>query len=77
MAILSTQSKFGHAPPPQTPYSIVTNIPGWDMLKAFRNGDKRPLQKIVNIYPRLAPTMHAKKVSAFLAATFQTNPPSS
>ncbi|KAG5971043.1 hypothetical protein E4U56_007123 [Claviceps arundinis] len=67
MAILSTQSKFGHAPPPQTPYSIVTNIPGWDMLKTFRDGDKRPLQKIVNIYPRLAPTTHAKKLSQEIA----------
>lgn len=63
MGILRTQSEFGHAPPPQTPYSIITNIPGWDMLKAFRDGDMSPLDRIVHIYPRLSPTLYARTVS--------------
>ena len=33
MVILKPQSEYGYAPPPQTPYSIATNVPGWDKLK--------------------------------------------
>ncbi|KAG5988001.1 hypothetical protein E4U54_004807 [Claviceps lovelessii] len=67
MGILRTQSEFGHAPPPQTPYSIITNIPGWDMLKAFRDGDMSPLDRIVHIYPRLSPTLYARTLSQEIA----------
>ncbi|KAG5928605.1 hypothetical protein E4U42_000319 [Claviceps africana] len=67
MGILRTQSEFGHAPPPQTPYSIVTNLPGWDMLKALRDGDRSPLASIVHIYPRFAPTLYARALSQEIA----------
>lgn len=63
MGILRTESEFGHAPPPQTPYSIITNLPGWDMLKRIREGDMAPFAKVVHIYPRLSPTVHARTVS--------------
>jgi cystathionine gamma-synthase len=62
MVILKTQSEFGHAPPPQTPYSIITNLPGWDMLRDFRDGDMSPMAKVVHIYPRFTPTQSARTV---------------
>ncbi|KAG5982778.1 hypothetical protein E4U55_001384 [Claviceps digitariae] len=67
MGILRTQSEFGHAPPPQTPYSIVTNLPGWDMTKAIREGDLSPLARIVHIYPRLSPTLYARTLAQEIA----------
>ncbi|KAG6009043.1 hypothetical protein E4U21_003374 [Claviceps maximensis] len=67
MGILRAESDFGHAPPPQTPYSIVSNIPGWDMLKSLRDGDVTPLRKIVHIYPRLAPTLYTRALSQEIA----------
>ncbi|KAG5950133.1 hypothetical protein E4U53_005445 [Claviceps sorghi] len=67
MGILRTQSEFGHAPPPQTPYSIVTNMPGWDMLKALREGDMSPLARIVHVYPRMMPTVYARTLSQEIA----------
>ncbi|KAF4975888.1 hypothetical protein FZEAL_7361 [Fusarium zealandicum] len=57
MAILRPQSEFGYAPPPQTPYSVITNIPGWSVAQAIRDGDPGPMQKIVHLYPRFVP-MH-------------------
>ncbi|UPK99561.1 hypothetical protein LCI18_010496 [Fusarium solani-melongenae] len=56
MVILKTQSEFGHAPPPQTPYSVISNLPGWDVAQAVRDGDHGPLKRVVHIYPRFAPT---------------------
>ncbi|KAF7544568.1 hypothetical protein G7Z17_g9855 [Cylindrodendrum hubeiense] len=55
MVVLKTQSEFGHAPPPQTPYSIITNIPSWKVAQAFRDGDPGPLSRIVHLYPRFLP----------------------
>lgn len=48
---------------PQTPYSIISNLPGWDMLKGVRDGDMSPMARVVNIYPRFGPTQFAGKVS--------------
>lgn len=62
MVVLRTQSDFGHAPPPQTPYSIITNIPGWQLAKGVRDGDKAPLSKLVHIYPRFMPTHYVAQV---------------
>lgn len=63
MVVLRTQSDFGHAPPPQTPYSIISNLPGWNMLQGVRDGDMSPFAKIVHVYPRFGPTQFAAKVS--------------
>jgi cystathionine gamma-synthase len=62
MVVLKTQSEFGHAPPPQTPYSIVSNLPGWDLLQRVRDGDMSPMAGIVHIYPRFSPTHFAAQV---------------
>ncbi|KAM0342763.1 hypothetical protein ACHAPU_009255 [Fusarium lateritium] len=59
MVLLQTQSEFGHAPPPQTPYSVITNLPGWHVASAIRDGDPTPLKKLVHIYPRFMPTHHS------------------
>ncbi|KAK2595127.1 hypothetical protein QQS21_007153 [Conoideocrella luteorostrata] len=67
MVILKTQSEYGHAPPPQTPYSIITNVPGWDLLKSVREGNTAPFAKVVHIYPRLWPTQHARTLSQEIA----------
>lgn len=63
MVVLKPQSDFGNAPPPQTPYSIISNLPGWDLLRNFRDGDMSPMARVVNIYPRFGPTQFAGKVS--------------
>lgn len=63
MVVLKPQSDFGNAPPPQTPYSIISNLPGWDLLQRFRDGDMSPMARVVNIYPRFGPTQFAGKVS--------------
>ena len=63
MVVLKPQSDFGHAPPPQTPYSIISNLPGWGMLRNFRDGDMSPMAKVVHIYPRFGPTHSAAMVS--------------
>lgn len=62
MTILKTQSEFGHAPPPQTPYSVITNLPGWDVAKAIRDGDHTPMKRVVHIYPRFVATHYAAQV---------------
>ncbi|KPM34406.1 hypothetical protein AK830_g12165 [Neonectria ditissima] len=62
MVVLRTQSEFGHAPPPQTPNSIITNIPTWDVAKAFRDGDPGPLSRIVHLYPRFLPMQFAAQL---------------
>ncbi|KAF7558318.1 hypothetical protein G7046_g5837 [Stylonectria norvegica] len=67
MVVLKTQSEFGHAPPPQTPYSIISNLPGWEVAQAVRNGDMTPFAKIVHIYPRFAPTHYVKELGAEVA----------
>jgi cystathionine gamma-synthase len=63
MVVLKPQSEFGHAPPPQTPYSVISNLPGWDMLQGVRDGDMSPMARVVNIYPRFGPTQFARNVS--------------
>jgi cystathionine gamma-synthase len=63
MVVLRTQSDFGHAPPPQTPYSIISNLPGWGMVQGFRDGDMSAMAKVVHIYPRFGPTQFAAMVS--------------
>ena len=63
MTVLQTQSEFGHAPPLQTPYSVITNLPGWDVARAIRDGDPTPMKRIVHIYPRFLPTHYATQVS--------------
>ncbi|OAQ70668.1 cystathionine beta-lyase/cystathionine gamma-synthase [Pochonia chlamydosporia 170] len=67
MVVLKTQSEWGHAPPPQTPYSIISNLPGWDMLKGVRDGDMSPLARVVHIYPRLSPTHFARTLAGGVA----------
>lgn len=63
MVVLRPQSDLGHAPPPQTPYSIITNLPSWANAKAFRDGDPTPLSKLVHLYPRFIPMQFAAQVS--------------
>lgn len=63
MVILKTESAVGHAPPPQSHYSIVTNLPGWDTLHEVREGNMAPLTAIVHINPRFSPTHFAAVVS--------------
>lgn len=62
MVVLQTQSEIGYAPPPQTPYSIISNLPGWELLVKVRGGDSSPMASAVHIYPRLSPTQAARKV---------------
>ncbi|KAH8807223.1 pyridoxal phosphate-dependent transferase [Xylogone sp. PMI_703] len=67
MVVLKPQSEYGHAPPPQTPYSIVTNIPGWDKLQKVRDGDMSPMGGVVHIYPRFSPTHFAAQLGQEIA----------
>ncbi|KAM0305629.1 hypothetical protein ACHAPM_002012 [Fusarium culmorum] len=67
MTILKTQSEFGHAPPPQTPYSVITNLPGWDVAKAIRDGDHTPMKRVVHIYPRFVATHYAAQLGNEIA----------
>ncbi|KAM0455384.1 hypothetical protein ACHAPV_000685 [Trichoderma viride] len=67
MVVLKPQSDFGNAPPPQTPYSIISNLPGWDLLQRFRDGDMSPMARVVNIYPRFGPTQFAGKLGQEVA----------
>ncbi|RFU73624.1 cystathionine gamma-synthase [Trichoderma arundinaceum] len=67
MVVLKPQSDFGHAPPPRTPYSIISNLPGWDMLQGFRDGDMSPMARVVHIYPRFGPTQFAAQLGAEVA----------
>lgn len=68
MVILKTQSEFGHAPPPQTPYSIISNLPGWDLTTRLRDGDTAPLARLVHIYPRFAPTQFSRQLGGEVMA---------
>ncbi|KJZ74939.1 hypothetical protein HIM_05670 [Hirsutella minnesotensis 3608] len=67
MVVLRPVSEFGHAPPPQTPYSIITNIPGWDLLHSIREGDMSSLARLVHIYPRFSPTHFAARLGQEVA----------
>ncbi|KAH6609465.1 Cystathionine beta-lyases/cystathionine gamma-synthase [Trichoderma cornu-damae] len=67
MVVLRPQSDFGHAPPPQSPYSIISNLPGWDLLRGFRDGDMSALPRIVHIYPRFGPTQFAAQLGQEVA----------
>ncbi|KAH0600966.1 hypothetical protein MHUMG1_01967 [Metarhizium humberi] len=67
MVVLKADSEWGYAPPPQTPYSIISNIPGWDMLKGIRDGDMAPLARVVHIYPRLSPTHYVRTLAGGVA----------
>lgn len=64
MVVLKPDVPFGHAPHPQTPFSILTNLPGWELTKSIREGDKSSLARIKHIYPRFCPWGHAAQVSA-------------
>jgi cystathionine gamma-synthase len=65
MVVLKTQSEVGHAPPPQTPYSVITNLPGWNVARAIREGDPAPMKRLVHIYPRFMPTHYSAQVSPY------------
>ncbi|KAF4334127.1 cystathionine gamma-synthase [Fusarium beomiforme] len=67
MVILKTQSKVGHAPPPQAPYSVITNLPGWDVARAIREGDQAPMKTLVHIYPRFMPTHYSAQLGHEIA----------
>ncbi|KAF5666114.1 cystathionine gamma-synthase [Fusarium circinatum] len=67
MVVLKTQSEFGHAPPPQAPYSVITNLPGWDVARAIREGDPAPMKKLVHIYPRFMPTQYSAQLGHEIA----------
>ncbi|KFA72535.1 hypothetical protein S40288_07865 [Stachybotrys chartarum IBT 40288] len=67
MVVLRPRSDFGHAPPPATPYSIITNLPGWDLNKRLRDGDMSPMARVVHIYPRFAPTHHVAQLGGAIA----------
>ncbi|SPJ74630.1 related to O-succinylhomoserine (thiol)-lyase [Fusarium torulosum] len=62
MVILKPQSEFGYAPPPQTPYSVITNFPGWQVARGIRDGDHSPMQRVVHFYPRFMPMHHAAQL---------------
>lgn len=64
MVVLTPQSDFGKAPPPQTPYSIITNIPTWDNSQKIRDGDFSLVAKLTHIYPRFGPTQYVAQVCA-------------
>lgn len=70
MVVLRTQSEYGYAPPPQTQYSIITNLPGWHTIKAVRDGDSSPLDGIMHIYPRFGPIHAVTQVCPRLVACF-------
>ena len=63
MVVLKTQSDFGHAPPPQTPFSIISNLPGWDVAQSIRDGNREPLTRVKHIYPRFFPMGVVAEVS--------------
>ena len=62
MVVLAPQSEFGVAPPPTTPYSIVSNIPLWENSRKFRDGDMSVAAKLKHIYPRFGPTHYVAQV---------------
>ncbi|KAF5026226.1 hypothetical protein F66182_1693 [Fusarium sp. NRRL 66182] len=67
MAILKTRSEFGHAPPPQTPYNVITNLPGWHVGEAIRDGDHGVMKRIAHIYPRFVPMQFAAQLGRAVA----------
>lgn len=68
MVVLTTQSEFGHAPPPQTPYSIVSNIPLWENSQKLLEGDASIIARLKHIYPRFGPTQYVAQVRSYLSA---------
>ena len=79
MVVLKPQAELGHAPPPQTPYSLITNLVQLvvellDERKLFdkacemqaNKGDAAVLGRLVHIYPRFAPTHYGREVSSLL-----------
>lgn len=75
MPVLKTQSEFGHAPPPQTPYSIISNLPGWDLTQSVRDGDTAPLARLVHIYPRFGPTQYVRQLGGRVGQLLGLPPP--
>lgn len=55
MPALKRETEFGESVPPVNNYAITTNMPGWDLVVGFREGDKSGLAKIQYIYPRFGP----------------------
>lgn len=63
MVALKPRSKYGHAPPPATPYSILSNFPGWELNRRTRDGDiPAQMATLEHIYPRFGPTHYVVKV---------------
>ena len=67
MTILRPQSAYGEAPPPQTPYSVVTNIPKWETCHRFREGDMSVVKGLKHIYPRRGPTHYVTELGKAIA----------
>lgn len=49
MVVLKAKSEFGYPPPPQTPYSIISNLGGWEMASKARDGDMSVIANVTNI----------------------------
>ena len=62
MVVLRTETEFGVAPPPQTPYSIITNIPRWEVNQRIRDGELSLAAQLKHIYPRFGPMHHVAQV---------------
>ncbi|KOS21515.1 putative cystathionine gamma-synthase [Escovopsis weberi] len=62
MVVLRDTSQWGHCPAPETPYSIVTNMSGWDTLAAFIAGDRSMMASCTHLYPRFMPTQFVRKL---------------
>jgi cystathionine gamma-synthase len=63
MVVIKHDLDFGHAPHPQTPYAILSNMPGWQTTKNIREGDTSALAKLKHIYPRFLPWSYVGQVS--------------
>lgn len=72
MPILKVESEFGRCCLPESNYAVTTNVPGWDTVLAFRDGDPSVLSRVVHIYPRFGPFGCVGGVSSL--PTFDTGP---
>jgi cystathionine gamma-synthase len=72
MVVLKPASEWGRAPPPESPYSICTNIRGWDVGVRILQDDYSDLARITHIYPRFSPTLFAAQVSRYIPANART-----
>ncbi|KAK0632415.1 cystathionine gamma-synthase [Immersiella caudata] len=51
---------FGHSIAPEGPHTITFHVPGWDVIRGFRNGDPKVLSRLRSIYPRFGPFFEAR-----------------